>query len=264
MLNKFHEKQQGMELIILEQLVPQEHLLRKIDRSIDFSFIRRLCAPLYSANLGRPAIEPEVLFRMLFVGYLYGIRSERRLEEEINYNMAYKWFCGLHLTEKAPDATTLSVNRKRRFRDNNIPEQIFNEILRQAMEKGLVGGTILYTDSTHVKAKANKHKKMTVVVERTPKAYLEELDEAIERDRRELGKKPFEKKDDDDPPPDTRGPAEQKRPGKRAAAQGRQAGRLSLQRAPDRGQQAQHCGECTDHSGQCQRRRTHSRDTKGY
>ena len=201
MLNKFHEKQQGMELIILEQLVPQEHLLRKIDRSIDFSFIRRLCAPLYSANLGRPAIEPEVLFRMLFVGYLYGIRSERRLEEEINYNMAYKWFCGLSLTEKAPDATTLSVNRKRRFRDNNIPEQIFNEILRQAMEKGLVGGTILYTDSTHVKAKANKHKKTTVVVERTPKAYLEELDDAIERDRKELGKKPFEKKDDDDPPP---------------------------------------------------------------
>ena len=201
MLNKFHEKQQGMELIILEQLVPQDHLLRKIDRSIDFSFIRRLCAPLYSANLGRPAIEPEVLFRMLFVGYLYGIRSERRLEEEIHYNMAYKWFRGLSLTEKAPDATTLSVNRKRRFRDNDIPEQIFNEILRQAMEKGLVGGTILYTDSTHIKAKANKHKKMTVVVERTPKAYLEELDEAIDRDRKELGKKPFEKKDDDDPPP---------------------------------------------------------------
>ena len=123
MLNKFHEKQQGMELIILEQLVPQEHLLRKIDRSIDFSFIRRLCAPLYSANLGRPAIEPEVLFRMLFVGYLYGIRSERRLEEEINYNMAYKWFCGLSLTEKAPDATTLSVNRKRRFRITTFPSR---------------------------------------------------------------------------------------------------------------------------------------------
>ena len=77
MLNKSHEKQQGMELIILEQLVPQDHLLRKIDRSIDFSFIRRLRAPLYSAT-GRPAIEPEVLFRMLFAGYLYGIRSERR------------------------------------------------------------------------------------------------------------------------------------------------------------------------------------------
>ena len=99
MLNKFHEKQQGMELIILEQLVPQDHLLRKIDRSIDFSFIRRLCAPLYSANLGRPAIEPEVLFRMLFVGYLYGIRSERRLEEEINYivldNLPVNLYCAI-------------------------------------------------------------------------------------------------------------------------------------------------------------------------
>ena len=104
--------------------MPETHLLRKIDRSIDFSFINKLCAPLYSENVGRPAVEPEVLFRMLFVGYLYGIRSERRLEEEINYNFAYKWFCGLGLTEKAPDATTISVKpyptfqRKRHCREN--------------------------------------------------------------------------------------------------------------------------------------------------
>jgi transposase len=200
MLQKRQEKQQAMELVIIDQLVPQEHLLRKIDRSVDFSFIRKLCEPLYCMDNGRPAIEPEVLFRMLFVGYLYGIRSERRLEEEINYNIAYKWFCGLCITEKAPDATTLSVNRKRRFRDNEIPEQIFNEILRQAIEKKLVGGEILYTDSTHIKAKANKHKKQTVTVEQTPKAYMEELDAAIERDRQTLGKKPFEKKDDEGPP----------------------------------------------------------------
>ena len=108
MLRNRKEKQQGMEVVILEQMVPENHLLRKIDRSIDFSFINKLCAPLYSENVGRPAVEPEVLFRMLFVGYLYGIRSERRLEEEINYNFAYKWFCGLGLTEKAPDATTIS------------------------------------------------------------------------------------------------------------------------------------------------------------
>ena len=196
MLSKVHEKQQGIELVILEQLVPQNHLLRRMDQSIDFSFIHRLCEPLYCADNGRPAIEPEVLFRMLFVGYLYGIRSERRLEEEINYNLAYKWFCGLGIAEKAPDATTLSVNRKRRFRDNDIPEQIFNEILRQAIAKGLVGGEILYTDSTHIKAKANKHKKTTVTIERTPKAYLNELDEAITADREKLGKKPFEPHDD--------------------------------------------------------------------
>ena len=78
MLNKFHEKQQGMELIILEQLVPQEHLLRKIDRSIDFSFIRRLCAPLYSANLGRPAIEPEVLFVGVSLRHPFGAAAGGR------------------------------------------------------------------------------------------------------------------------------------------------------------------------------------------
>ena len=200
MLRSRKEKQQGMEVVILEQMVPENHLLRKIDRSINFSFINKLCAPLYSENVGRPAVDPEILFRMLFVGYLYGIRSERRLEEEINYNFAYKWFCGLGLTEKAPDATTISVNRTRRFRDNNIAEKIFQEILRQAVEKKLVGGEILYTDSTHVKAKANKHKKTTVTIEKSPKAYMEELDAAIAADRDALGKKPFEKKDDDEPP----------------------------------------------------------------
>lgn len=200
MYEKNREQQQAMELVILENMIPKDHLLRKIDRSIDFSFIRRLCEPLYCPDNGRPAIDPETLFRMLFVGYLYGIRSERRLEEEVNFNLAYKWFCGLNITQKAPDATTLSVNRKRRFRDNDIPEQIFNEILRQAIEKKLVGGEILYTDSTHVKAKANKHKKTTVTVERTPKAYLEELDQAITQDRETLGKKPLQRDEDDDPP----------------------------------------------------------------
>ena len=126
------------------------------------------------------------MFHILFVEYLYGIRSEWRLEEEISYNMAYKWFCGLNLMEKAPDATTLSVNRKRRFRDNNIPEQIFDEILRQAVEKGLAGETLPYPASTHVKVKANKHKKTTVAVARMPKACLGKLDEAIEQGRRKL------------------------------------------------------------------------------
>lgn len=124
MLRKKQNKQQAMQVVILEQLIPEDHLLRQIDRYIDFSFIRRLCEPLYCANNGRPAIDPEILYRMLFVGYLYGIKSERRLEEEINYNLAYKWFCGLGLADKSPDATTISANRRRRFRDNNIAEQI--------------------------------------------------------------------------------------------------------------------------------------------
>ena len=193
MLRRSREKQQRMNLVIMEELVPEDHFLRKVDRVVDFSFIYDICAPLYCADNGRPAIDPEVLFRMLLVGYLYGIKSEARLEEEINYNIAYKWFCGLELTEKAPDATTISQNRRRRFRDNNIAEQIFNEILRQCITKGLVGGAILYTDSTHIKAKANKHKKKLVTVEQTPKAYMAELDEQVDRDRKVLGKKAFER-----------------------------------------------------------------------
>ena len=196
MLRQQREKQQKMNVVIMEQMVPEDHFLRKVDQAVDFSFIYDLCAPLYCADNGRPAIDPEILFRMLLVGYLYGIKSEARLEEEINYNIAYKWFCGLDLAEKAPDATTISQNRRRRFRDNNIPEQIFNEILRQCIAKGLVGGAILYTDSTHIKAKANKHKKQLVTVERTPKSYLKELDEQVDLDRKVLGKKPFDRDDD--------------------------------------------------------------------
>ncbi len=90
MLRQQRKKQQKMNLIIMEQMVPEDHLLRKVDRAVDFSFIHDLCAPLYCADNGRTAIDPEILFRMLLVGYLYGIRSERRLEEEINYNIAHK------------------------------------------------------------------------------------------------------------------------------------------------------------------------------
>jgi len=197
------EKQGAMEIVILEQMIPEDHLLRRIDRAIDFGFIGKLCEPLYCLDNGRPAVDPELLFRMIFIGYLYGVKSERRLEEEVNYNLAYKWFCGLGIAEKAPDATTLSANRRRRFHDNNIAEQIFDEILRQAITKGLVSGKVLYTDSTHVKAKANKHKKQTVTVEVTPKEYLNELDAAVDADRKALGKKPFDR-DDDPPPPPTR------------------------------------------------------------
>ena len=123
------EKQQKMNLVIVEQLMSEYHFLRKIDRAVNFSFIYKQCAPLYCADNGHPALDREILFRMLLAGYLYGIKSETRLEEEINYNIAYKWFCMQELTEKAPDATTISQNW-RRLRNNNIPGQIFNEILR--------------------------------------------------------------------------------------------------------------------------------------
>ena len=195
-------QQQGKyELVMLEELVPQDHFLRKVDAAVDFSFIHDMCKDLYCLDNGRLAIEPELLFKMLLLGYLYGIKSEIKLAQAVNENIAFKWFLGLKLTEKGPDHATISANRVRRFRDNNIAEQIYDEILRQCIAKGLVGGAILYTDSTHIKAKANKHRKALVTVNTSPKEYMEELDEQIALDREILNKKPFDKDDNDPDPP---------------------------------------------------------------
>lgn len=190
-------KQEKMELVMLEKIVPEDHLLRLIDKYIDFSFINDLCAPYYCKGNGRPAIEPEVLFRMLFIGYLYGIRSERRLLEEIDMNMAYRWFIGYGITDKLPDVSVIWQNRRRRFRNTDIPQQIFDEIVRQAIDAGLVDGKVLYTDSTHLKANANKGKFENITVTETPKAYLKELDKAVAQDRKKHGKKPLKKKASD-------------------------------------------------------------------
>ena len=116
-------------MVTLEELAPQDHLLRKIDRHIDFSFIHDRVRHLYCENNGRPAFDPTLLFKMLFIGYLFGIRSERQLVREIQVNVAYRWFLGLSLTDKVIDASTFSQNRRRRFDDSDIEQQIFDEIV---------------------------------------------------------------------------------------------------------------------------------------
>ena len=184
-------KQNKLEMVILEELVPQDHLLRKIDKAIDFSFINKICKPYYCENNGRPAIEPEVLFRMLFIGYLYGIRSEIRLLKEIEVNVAYRWFIGYDLTEKLPDVSVIWQNRLRRYNGTDVPQQIFDEIVRQAMSKGLVGGKILYSDSTHLKANANKNKYVEKQSKVEAKDYIDDLNKAINEDRAAHGKKPL-------------------------------------------------------------------------
>lgn len=198
MFSEDTRKQTKMEFITIEQLVPQDHLLRKIDKYIDFSFINELCRPYYCKDNGRPAVEPEILFKMLFIGYLYGIRSERRLLEEVNVNIAYRWFLGYGLTDKLPDASVIWQNRRRRYRHSEVPQQIFDEIVRQAIAAGLVSGRTLYNDSTHLKANANKNKFENITVEVTPKAYFKELDKAVAEDRIKHGKKPLKKKDGGD------------------------------------------------------------------
>jgi len=186
-------KQQQLEMVTLEELVPADHLLRQIDQYIDFSFIRDVTASLYCENNGRPAIDPVLLFKMLFIGYLFGVRSERQLVREVQVNVAYRWFLGLSLTDKVPDASTFSQNRRRRFEGTDIEQVIFDEIVEQALHHGLIGGEALYTDSTHLKANANKRRHTTHDVAVAPMAYLEELNAAIDEDRAAHDKAPLKK-----------------------------------------------------------------------
>ncbi|KOS84030.1 hypothetical protein DO61_2254 [Burkholderia mallei] len=120
--------QHELEMVTLEELVPKDHLLRQIDAAVDFEFLRAKVAHLYCADNGRPALDPVVMFKLLFIGYLFGVRSERQLMREVQVNVAYRWFARFRLTDKVPDASTFSQNRRRRFTDTTVYQEIFDEI----------------------------------------------------------------------------------------------------------------------------------------
>ncbi len=194
MIRENDNNQQKLEIVYIENLVPKDHILRKIDKYIDFSFIRELTKELYCLDNGRPGIDPIVLFKMLFIGYLFGIRSERQLIKDIEVNVAYRWFLGFSLTDNIPSHSTISQNRTRRFNGTNIVQEIFDNIVLQAIKYGLVEGKILYSDSTHLKANANKKKFVVEQIECSVKDYIEELDKDIDKDREAHGKEPLKKK----------------------------------------------------------------------
>ncbi|MFZ7946100.1 MULTISPECIES: IS1182 family transposase [Bacillaceae] len=180
-----------LEMITLEQLVPENHLVRKVEAAIDFSFIYPLVQEMYSAERGRPSIDPVVLIKMAFIQYMFGIRSMRKTIEEIETNLAYRWFLGYGFHDKVPHFSTFGKNYERRFKDTDLFEQIFYRILKQAAEKKLVSSEHVFIDSTHVKASANKRKFEKKVVRKETKAYQERLQQEINCDREEHGKKPF-------------------------------------------------------------------------
>ena len=191
---KRQSQQVEFEFVCLEQLIPQDHLLRKIDGIIDFEFIRDKVEHLYCHTNGRPGVDPVVLFKMLFIGYFYGIRSERQLIQDIEMNMAYRWFLGYNIQDSIPHHSTISQNRRRRFQQSNVYQEIFDEVVFRAIELGLVDGKHLYTDSTHLKANANKNKFFKKEVERSTRNYLDELDSDISEERKQHGKKELKKK----------------------------------------------------------------------
>jgi len=139
----------------LEEHVPADHLLRSIDRFVELSEIRRQLEPYYSA-IGRPSIDPELMIRMLLVGYCCGIRSERRLCQEVSLNLAYRWFCRLELTDPVPDHSTFSKNRHGRFRNSDLLRKLFEASVRRCMAEGIVGGEGFAVDASMIGADAHR------------------------------------------------------------------------------------------------------------
>jgi transposase len=171
----------------LEGHVPADHSLRSIDRFVDLSGVRAHLRPFYS-EIGRPSIDPELLIRMLLIGYCFGIRSERRLCEEVHLNLAYRWFCRLGLEGDVPDHSTFSKNRHGRFRDSDLLRELFEATVRRCMTEGLVGGDGFAADASLIKADANKQRsaegseevdwEAMATSRRSVREYLDTLDEA--------------------------------------------------------------------------------------
>ena len=162
---------------------------------MDFSFIYDIVEPLY-ARVGRPSIDPVLLVKKLLLGYFYGIPSERKLEQEVRVNIAFRWFLGIDFDEPVPDHSTISQLRRRKFGGTTLFQDIFDEVVRKCMAAGLVSGKLLLTDSTHILANAAKEKREVIEVPDTPSEYVKKLDrEALEKLHRnvQLFRKFFEK-----------------------------------------------------------------------
>jgi len=179
----------------MEEIVPEDSLFRKIDKYIDFTFIYDKVKDLYSDCNGRPSIDPVILFKLVFIQALDGIKSMRQTCKKIKVDAEYRWFLGIPFGVDTPHFSTFSKNYERRFKDSDIFEEIFIEIVNQAIKYNLVDGTTFYTDSTHKKANANKNKYDDEIVQ-VIKERRKWLEEEINEERINQGKKPFEYKEE--------------------------------------------------------------------
>jgi transposase len=195
MFNKIENVQSEMILYSLEDLVPEDSLYRKIDKYIDFTFIYDKVENLYCHNNGRNCVDPVVLFKLVFIQAIDGLKSMRKTCEKIKVDLEYRWFLGIPLGQSTPHYSTFSQNYIRRFQGTTIFEDIFVEIVEQAIKYNLVKGETFFTDSTHKKANANKNKYHTEIRKEVIKRR-KWLEEEINAERKKQGKKEFEYKDE--------------------------------------------------------------------
>ena len=199
MITKNANNKGQMQIVSLDQLVPEDHILRKIDSTVDFSFIYDLVEEKYSSDNGRPSIDPVMLIKIPIIQYMFGIKSMRQTIKDIEVNVAYRWFLGLDFFDPVPHFSTFGKNYKRRFEGTDLFEQIFANILMQCMKYDLVDPSTVFVDATHVKAAANRKKsKRVLVAKKASRFYDEQLKSEINADREAHGKKPLRDRDEDD------------------------------------------------------------------
>ena len=186
------------EIVTMEDLVPREHLLRAVSRAIDFDFIYELVEDKYSVETGRPSIDPVVLVKMVLVQFMFGIRSMRQTVQDIEVNAAYRWFLGMSWQDKVPHFTTFGKNYKRRFEGTELFEQIFAKVLEACYRAGYVKGEEVFVDATHIKASANRNKKLKQKVKHEAHVYARELRTELNAERESMDKEPFEDDTDGD------------------------------------------------------------------
>ena len=187
-----------IEFLCMDDLVPEDHLLRQIENAIDWSFIYDLVKERYSLEKGRPSIDPVTLIKIPLIQYMYGIPSMRKTIQEIEVNVAYRWFLGLTFQDPVPHFSTFGKNYVRRFEGTDLFEQIFMHILEECNRYGLVDTTNIFVDATHVKARANRNKFEDKPFEKEALFYEKQLREEIDKDREKHGKKPLKEKDNSD------------------------------------------------------------------
>ena len=200
MLKREQEQRQAIEMLCVDMLVPKAHLLRKIDAAVDFTHIYDLVEDLYCEDNGRPSCDPVVLFKLVLIQHLFGIRSLRQTMKDAEVNVAYRWFLGYTMSQPLPHFATISYAFCHRFTAEVI-EGVFRWVLEEVARAGYLSPEVVFVDGTHIKANANLKKHVQKQIPVAAKRYQEQLDEEIEADRSAHGKKPLKKDDDNDKPP---------------------------------------------------------------
>lgn len=184
-------------MVDLEGLVPKDHLLRKIEKVMDYDWLYERLDPYYCHDNGRPGTDPVVLIKMVLIQHLFGIPSLRQTYQRIQDTLSYRWFLGYGLLEKIPHFATVSYAFCQRFPEE-LSREIFEHILNKALNNKMVDPSTIFIDGTHIKASANKKKHQKEQVVKTAKVYTEQLRREVNEEREKLGKAPIEYDDDDD------------------------------------------------------------------